>query len=413
MRIAGLFVLATSVALWTYAPAFGSYLVTDDFQWIDGGMQFTLARLIDIAGRDHFYRPAIEIYFALMQAVSGCSAQALHAASVTVHVINVGLVMRLAFATTGASLFAGLSGLIFACQPAPAEAVLWPSAVTTLLCTTFGLLMLLLDAGRERSSSARDAAIVAAFALALGCHESAVMFLPAAVLLRYAVFRYARGERDPSERWLRHYLPSAIVLVAYVALTAWINSRNYVVTEGHYTPGFHVVRNLLDYLVALYAGQRRTIEYALVAGGCVLLLWKGDRLLRAWTAWMLMALVPVLPFEWGTSSRYLYIPAIPFAFLVARGITWLIPLRKPIGIALATAATMLVVVRSATFARKGALAFESQAARYADAAALMRQHRTGDTITVPRSAVEWIPPLYLDPLARTAACDARVRVDAR
>ncbi len=103
-------------------------------------------------------------------------------------------------------------------------------------------------------------------------------------------------------------------------MTAWINSRNYVVTEGHYRIGPHIGRNLADYLIALYVGRHTPLEYGLSPAIPVLLLVRGSREVRTWTVWMLIALAPVLPFAWGTSSRYLYGPSIPFSWLVAAGL---------------------------------------------------------------------------------------------
>jgi len=409
-------VAAACLGWWTYVPNLDSYLVTDDFQWVQGGLQFSLSDPINVSHRTHFYRPVIELYFAAMQGLFPCSARALHATSVSIHLINVGLVMVLAHMIKANPLFTAVSGLLFAVQPSAAEAVLWPSAVTTLLCATFGLLMLALDARRARAPSRTGSAAVAiAFAAALGSHESGVMMLPAALALRYA-----RGDRVRLPVWARDYAGCICVLAVYVALAAWINSRNYVVTEGHYRLGAHIATNLLDYLVALYAGRRRLMDYALVFAVSVLLVWKGSRHVRAWYVWMVIALTPVLPFSWATSSRYLYVPCIPFAFLLAEGLLWLrttvaaartIPHRRTAAVAVLIAVTTFVVGRSALFTRKGVWTFDNDAAAYRTIAESMRKHRTGDVVTVERSAVERIPPLYVLPLARTAVCDSAVVLD--
>jgi len=203
--------------------------------------------------------------------------------------------------------------------------------------------------------------VVLAFGAALGCHESGVMMLPAALVLRYG-----RGERKHLREWAREYAGCLGLLVAYVTLTAWINSRNYVITEGHYRLGTHIVTNLFDYLIALYAGRRRLVEYIFVIGLSAVIAWRGSAQVRAWYVWMLIALAPVLPFSWGTSSRYLYVPSIPFTFLVAGGILWLraaiagsrpSPLRRSAAMILLIAASTFVVARSALFARKGVVAF--------------------------------------------------------
>src|SRR5215216_3907204 len=86
---------AAALVLWTYWPAFGSYLIDDDFQWIDGAMQLGASRAFIVSGRTHFYRPLVELYFGAMYSVFGCSAVALHVASVSLHIINAWLVTML------------------------------------------------------------------------------------------------------------------------------------------------------------------------------------------------------------------------------------------------------------------------------------------------------------------------------
>ena len=402
--------------LWIYAPAVNSYLVADDFQWIQGGLRFEPASLVDLSARTHFYRPVVEVYFAATQAAFACSAPALHVASVVVHLVNVALVTLVAWRFAGGTAFATLAGVLFAVQPAPVEAVAWPSAISTLLCATFGLSMLAVDLGPDRQSPRRSSAVAAAYAAALGAHESAAVFLAAAVLLRYG-----RGERLRATEWAREYAPCVAVLGGYLALTVWINSRNYVVTEGHYRLGAHAITNLFDYLIALYAGHRLLPEYALAAGVCAALMWTGSPRARALCAWMLIAFVPVLPFTWGTSSRYAYIPSIPFACLVATGLLWLKDStarhlsRRRLAPALALGLVIVmggfVAVRSALFARKGARAFAAGTSASASAARSVRRGATGAAVTIARSEVASIDPIYVLPLARTAVCDPAAIVE--
>src|ERR1051325_7512158 len=295
-----------------------------------------------------------------MYAAFGCSALALHVASVCIHIVNAWLVMllgreisRTPDCPSGRPAFAVLSGILFAVQPGPAQAALWPSAVGTLLSATFGLLFLLID-----SSSRAFAALV--YAAAMGSHESGIMWLPAAGLIRYGM-----RDRSITRALARHYGPAFFLLIVYVLLTAWINSHNYVVTEGQYRPGTHVLTNLLMYLVALYAGHQRWIEYVAVVVLIVAGLWRGTPFVRACCLWLIASLTPMLAFTTGPASRYLYVPAIPFSLLIAAGIMWfarIIRERAPVRSAaiawsVALLQTAFIAGRSAVFARKGADGF--------------------------------------------------------
>jgi hypothetical protein len=108
--------------------------------------------------------------------------------------------------------------------------------------------------------------------------------------------------------------------VVYLAVDVWINSRNYVVSQGYYTLGFHIVTNALNYIDALYVGRRNWVNYAAIAIGIVMLLVRGNSRVRFATGWMLLALAPFLSFNWGNTSRYLYQPAIGFSLLLAEAV---------------------------------------------------------------------------------------------
>jgi hypothetical protein len=430
---------AACAAGWIYWPALSSYLLTDDFQWLDGAMVFTPAGLFDVASRSHFYRPAVEAYFALMYRGFGCSPAALHAANLALHMVNAALVMVLAQALTADAAIAAIAGLLFATQPALAQAVLWPAAISSVLCATCGLAMLIADEQRVRVAAparrtdpaglvprsgpgANDGptsrwwslAVVIAFALALSAHESGVVFLAAALLLRYG----REGTAD-WRRWLRDYLPCALLLAGYLGLTAWINSRNYVITEGRYRGGLHVLGNLFDYLVALYQGRHRPVEYVMVAAVLALLLWRAPRRVRAWVLWLLAAIAPVLAFTTPPASRYLYIPSVAFSLLLATGIVTagrrlaaVAPGRQPrvLAGAVMTALVLFLLVRSALFARKGTAGFDAEAAPFARAARDLRPLGDGTSFAISAAEVTWMDRQYLAPLTRVAACDPRASV---
>jgi hypothetical protein len=153
---------------------------------------------------------------------------------------------------------------------------------------------------------------VAAFTLALLTHESSVVFL--AVLFLADWFLLGR----PAS--IRPFIVYLVLIVGYLTLDLWINSRNYVVSQGYYTLGFHVVTNALNYIDALYVGRRDWLNYAVIAIGVVALLVRGNSRVRFATCWMLLALAPFLSFNWGNTSRYLYQPAIGFSLLLAEAV---------------------------------------------------------------------------------------------
>jgi hypothetical protein len=173
-------------------------------------------------------------------------------------------------------------------------------------------------------------------------------------------------------------VPYIVLTAVYLALDLWINSRNYLVSEGHYTIGFHIVTNALNYIDALYVGRRDWVNYAVIAVGVAVLLLRGSARVRFATCWMLLALAPFLAFNWGNTSRYLYQPAIGFSLLLAEGVTAL-EHHVASGFSRTTRAAMLGVVvasiamRFAVFANANVRDFAMRTQVYPEYLARFRQ----------------------------------------
>jgi hypothetical protein len=264
----------------------------------------------------HFYRPVIDLYFAIATPLFGGSPTLFHIANIALHAANALVLLALARAISGDLVYAFFTALFFVVQPGDVEAVAWVSALAEPVSAFFGCLALLGFVHFRRTNRAvLHVLSVAAFTLALLTHESAVVF---AALLALADGAFYAGFRAAGRRGLvRRYGPYAAITVIYLAVDLSINSRNYVVTQGHYAIGPHVIRNAADYLSALYVGRGNVWNYAFIGIGIVLLFLKGSRRVVFASAWMILALTPFLLFTWSNTSRYLYLPAMGFAMLVA------------------------------------------------------------------------------------------------
>jgi hypothetical protein len=319
-----------------YHNALSAYFFDDDFQWLVTSWSFHPGQLVAFAAMSHFYRPVIDVYFAVLTPLLGGSPVLFHAASIALHVGVVLVVFALAKRLWGppegghyqsvvsgfsrtASLFGFITALFFAVQPSDIDAVAWVGALAETIGALFGCLSLLWFLRWRDSGERRDRVLsVAAFVLALLTHESSVVFFPVLVLADWLI---CRVRKDPARTaWIWSFLPYAIPLALYLALDLWINSRNYVVSQGYYTFGFHIVTNALNYIVGLYVGRRDLLNYAVIVAGIVLLLVRGNARVRFATCWMLLALAPFLSFNWGNTSRYLYQPAIGFSLLLAEAV---------------------------------------------------------------------------------------------
>jgi hypothetical protein len=221
--------------------------------------------------------------------------------------------------------------------------------------------------------------------LALLTHESSVVFLPVLFLLNWQICRLQTASARESSADLlappkprsgeggsgpRIFAPYVLLTTVYLALDLWINSRNYIVSEGHYTIGFHIVTNALNYIDALYVGRRDWLNYAVIAVGVVVLLVRGSARVRFATCWMLLALAPFLSFNWGNTSRYLYQPAIGFSLLLAEAVMQLNrPRYRPILAVLVAA----IAIRFAAFANANVSDFAKRTQVYPQYLARFRQ----------------------------------------
>jgi hypothetical protein len=294
-----------------YHNALRASFFDDDYQWLVGSWAFHPSQLTAFAAMNHFYRPVIDLYFAAMTPLLGGSPLLFHAASVGIHAAVVLVVYALATRIAGDRTRGFIAALLFAVQPSDIDAVAWVGALAEAVSALFGCLALLWFLAWRQEHRTRDRLLsVAAYALALLTHESSVMFLPVIVLLDWLRASGTRPRPAP-------LLPYAATTTVYLAIDLYINSRNYVVSEGRYAIGPHMIRNALDYIDGLYVGRHGALDDTLIVLAVALLLWRGNARVRFATCWMLLALAPFLGFTWGNTSRYGYQAAIGFSMVLA------------------------------------------------------------------------------------------------
>jgi len=377
-------VLVAAVVI-VYHNALSAYFFDDDFQWLVTSWSFHPGQLVAFGSMSHFYRPVIDVYFAVMTRLLEGSPALFHAASIGLHIATVLVVFALASriygpAEAGAynsrgrrwsrrSLYGFVTALFFAVQPSDIDAVAWVGALAETIGALFGCLSLLWflqwrDTGRSRLR----ALSIAAFGLALLTHESSVVFFPVLLLTDWIIWRVDKGV--PSVADWRIFGPYVVLIALYLALDLWINSRNYVVSQGYYTFGFHILTNALNYIVGLYVGRRDVLNYVVIVAGVIVLLLRGNARVRFATCWMVLALAPFLSFNWGNTSRYLYQPAIGFSLLLAEGVMLLNrPRYRPV-LAVVVAA---IAIRFAVFANSNVRDFALRTQVYPEYLTKFRQ----------------------------------------
>jgi hypothetical protein len=405
-RQRGLLVAAPALAVVAtvlYAPVLSCYFVDDDFQWLAAGLWFDPGVLYRLDRLEHFYRPATQLYFWIAANVLGPSPFALHALNLMLHAGNSMLVLLLG-QRIGDIRVGLLAALFFVVQPRSFEAVGWVSGVAHLICTGAYLATVLLHSNRGEGSPARRTAVIGTFLTALLANETGVTLLPMLIVWD------ACFSRDlPRHSLVKRYAPFVVMLGVYLAIETVATSRNYLVTEGHYRLGWHVVPNLLTYVSWMWVGRRDAWSLTAIAAGLLLLIWRGSPAARLSASWLVVTLVPVSFFTWELSARYTYLPSVGLSLLIgllfARLLDWA---RLPRWRTIASAAVAMLVVtaaaRSAVYARQGITDFCERTRIYERYVDLVRRSRPdvgeGRVVVVPPRPVE-MPERFLRPLIET------------
>jgi len=365
--IAALAIGAATLLVYAGTTSYG--LFADDFNWLADARSFDAARLVQIEGRAHFYRPVIELYFPAAMSVCGQTASCYHWFSVALHFLTSLTVGALAASLSRERLLGVLAGLLFAMQPAGVEAVVWVSAVTELLSTLFFVLTVWLFWRALESGQRRDFFYAGCtFTACLFTHESGVMLLPILGLL--TVTLPTSSPRESIARLRAHlvvFVCFALILAVYGAIAYAINVRNYVVVEGQYALGLHMVGNISRALGTFVVARRDALGSAIVV---LFFLWAGTFTgprARFYALWTITALLPFAGFRGGLSSRYLYLAAAGCAGLIAETLWWArerLASTVPAATVVWAILSLGLLVRFGAFAAKNVHAWETASAPY-------------------------------------------------
>jgi hypothetical protein len=431
-RRAAAALLLVGAVLFIYWNALSAYYLDDDFQWLVTRWVFQPSNLLDISGQSHFYRPVIELYFWIASPLFGGSPVAFHLASILLHIANCGLVYLLASTLGLRRGFAWIAALLFAVQPGYVAAVAWVGAIAETIGAFFGLISILtliryrrrapLPSRSAPSSHAREgwwlSVSVIAFALSLLTHESSVVFLPLLLLADWTIGAW----RWKLPELARVYGAFVVVTLGYLAVDLTINAGNYIVTEGEYRIGWHMVTSVLSYIASLYVGERTWLAHTLVGAVLAWILVRGNARARYAVAWMVIAILPFAPFQFGNVSRYLYLPAIGFAMLMAEGASglegwlrsrgWSVARTAVIGVLIAFAA-----VRFGKFAREGVSDISARMEAYRTFLTALRQtHPTlenGAVVTIDAETEKEMPLRFVEAAVQWEYKNPTVRVTVR
>ena len=356
----------------------------------------------------NYYRPLFNVWLALNYDVFGAIPGWWHLSTVAAHVFVTWLVYLLAKRLTGNETTAALAALLFGINPLHIEAVAWISGVAEVQVAGGMILSFLAYLNWRDGEKHRRwwmAASLAAFALAVLSKETAVVF-PALVL----AYEWLCGDAKPS--WAKRgwqmalrVLPFAVVLAGYFA--ARFHALKGLANPTHPRPTawvlltapsvlwFYMRQLLWPFRISEFYDLDLQRQFSI--GGVLLpallvlavasaawLTCRRSKLLKFLLAWLVVPMAPVVAgvaFFWPhdyVHDRYLYVPSVAFAILLALGIEWLGKAGRNPRVVQAVAVALVLVLSVTTVVQSGQwdsdIALFSHAAQVAPASVLPRDY---------------------------------------
>jgi hypothetical protein len=223
-----------------YAPALDNGFSLDDFNWI-ARAEFASSwwRFVFDVEPGQILNPVPRALFLLIHSVSGGEPFPIHMAILTLHVVTAILLLVFVERVAGNRQVALLAAVLFSIETSHHEAVFWVAAffypLSGVLC-----LGALIAAGSYQSRGGRGPALLTALCATAGLLTKASCFAVLPVMLLLPGPRPRRG--------LLAGLLASLVVAAVAINLAVGAGESYLISEGHYRLGFHVIGNLLHYL---------------------------------------------------------------------------------------------------------------------------------------------------------------------
>jgi protein O-mannosyl-transferase len=282
--------------------------------------------LSSLSTRSNYYRPMFLLaYFGIFQ-VAGAAPAVFHLVNILFHAAATGMVFVLSLRFWRKEFTAFIAAALFALHPTHVEPVAWIAALSELVYTFFVLLAVYFYTSQPISRGLTAVAL-SSYAMALLWKESAVAFIPIAVLYDLLVLR--------QRRWTRWMTIMAVTL-AYVglrvtamgALSPSILHPNLSLATQVLTAisnvGFYASKLLVPIRLSAFYPTQFISGPALAVIVVLLLVLLSIWTLRdhqAWAAsWILASLFPVLlvsRIAVPLADRNLYLASVGFVWLAA------------------------------------------------------------------------------------------------
>ncbi len=319
---------ALAITFLVHAPTLRYYFAGDDFVVVGsirysgtGQYLFDSFRMQDIIPS---WRPLTALVYAGEWHAFGMNAGGWRAVNLGFHLGSLVVMYALVTRVTRRQAVGAIAALIFGVSGAHFDTVTYITALPHVMATFFVLCSLLTiicyaqDGERNRAAFALSFVL---YALAFLSNEGSFVYAPV-IVLAYALF--ARRWRHAPLRLMLHALPFALLAAGWLSFYEW-SSSDQLKFDGYYW-GPHVFSNYALYLswvvypahhMPLHADALRWALAAIVVAVAAFFVVRGPDIARVAVAGIALALLPFVPVEIWTASRYTYGAVAFFAPLAA------------------------------------------------------------------------------------------------
>jgi hypothetical protein len=275
------------------------------------------------------WRPLTMAIYAVEWRLFGMDAMGWRAVNLSLHLASIGVLYALMVRVTRRPAIGAVAAVIFGVSGAHFDTVTYITALPHVLATGLVLASLLAIIAYAQDGE-RDARAYwlsfGLFALAFLANEGHFVYAPL-IVAAYALF--AQRWRSSPLRLVLHGLPFAAVAAGWT-LYYQLWAGDQIRFEGYYWGG-HVFTNYVVYLSWLVvpiknipmdpSAMRWTVAVLVCAFGAFFIA-RGPNIARVAVAGVALALLPYVPVEIWTASRYSYSAVAFFAPLVAIAGYW-------------------------------------------------------------------------------------------
>jgi hypothetical protein len=304
-----------------YLPTMNTYLMGDDFEWLDSVYSgwSNPAQLFELI--NNFFRSTVKFTYLLNYTLFGTDVVFYNIFTVLLHLINIFLLYVLVFKITRRMLPAALTALTYGVSAMYTEVTLWSAGRTesTLLIFMLGVLIFLDRVGERSQGFWWWVMLVLFILLAAGSKETWVLLPFLAFGFLWIVKRFSFKKSFTSTFILFLLL---VVYLAYFIGGALLVGKAPPTSYGN--PDIGNIVNKFGYMVYKYFGLADIFNGAfwqfvllviVLVGLGYWLIRRKNRLALYGYLWMLMTIAISLPIYYAP-SRYHYIPLVGFWIMI-------------------------------------------------------------------------------------------------